>query len=245
MIGWLIDTNVVASLIAPNGAPSVKSWGGGVDENKLYLSILTLAEYDKGIANLADDDRNRSRYVATRDALEARFRGRILPLANGVVRRWGAISGQIKRDTGRPPSVIDTLLAATAIEADLYLVSRNVKDLRRSGAAVFDPWNDDPEEFPISPSIQSRIDWPEGGDIVLMERSPMQRVESSMMTFVDYNDDSMSLDITFSSGKTYRYFAVPAKLYAKLLEAESKGQFFNERIKDVFPFAQVRSRSKR
>ena len=54
MIGWLIDTNVVASLMAPNGAPSVKSWGQIVDENRLFLSILTLAEYDKGIANLAE-----------------------------------------------------------------------------------------------------------------------------------------------------------------------------------------------
>jgi hypothetical protein len=45
--------------------------------------------------------------------------------------------------------VIDTLLAATAIEANLYLVSRNTRDLRHSGAAVFDPWQDDVAAFPI------------------------------------------------------------------------------------------------
>ena len=84
MIGWLIDTNVVASLMAPNGAPSVKSWGQIVDEDRLFLSILTLAEYDKSIANLADDDFSRARHIATRDALEARFQGRILPLGNRV-----------------------------------------------------------------------------------------------------------------------------------------------------------------
>jgi hypothetical protein len=39
------------------------------------------------------------------------------------------------------------LLAATAIEADLYLVSRNTKDLRHSGAAIFDPWRDDIAKF--------------------------------------------------------------------------------------------------
>ncbi|MFM9973118.1 MAG: PIN domain-containing protein [Beijerinckiaceae bacterium] len=150
MIGWLIDTNVVASLMAPNGAPRVKAWAKGLDETWLFLSILTLAEYDKGFANLAGDDPNRLRHMATRDALEERFAGRILPLGNNLVRRWGEISGRVRRNTGHPPPVIDMLLAATAIEADLYLVSRNVRDLKNSGAAVFDPWNDDPAAFPLS-----------------------------------------------------------------------------------------------
>jgi predicted nucleic acid-binding protein len=55
----------------------------------------------------------------------------------------------VKRETGHPPPVIDTLLAATAIEADLYLVSRNTKDLQHCGAAVFDPWRDDIAAFPL------------------------------------------------------------------------------------------------
>ena len=151
MIGWLVDTNVIASLMAPNGAPSVKSWGRAVDERRLFISVLTLAEYDKGIANLAGDDPNVQRYIATRDALEARFSARILSLSDPVVRRWGAISGRVKRETGHPPPVIDTLLAATAIEADLYLVSRNTKDLQHCGATVFDPWRDDIAAFPLKP----------------------------------------------------------------------------------------------
>ena len=75
MIGWLVDTNVIASLIAPNGAPSVKAWGRMVDERRLFIGILTLAEYDKGIANLRGEDPNVQRYIAARDALEARFAG--------------------------------------------------------------------------------------------------------------------------------------------------------------------------
>jgi len=85
LIGWLVDTNVIASLIAPGGAPSVKAWAR-VDERRLFLSVLTLAEYDKGIANLADDDPNVPRHIAARDALEARFAGRILSLSDAVVR---------------------------------------------------------------------------------------------------------------------------------------------------------------
>jgi predicted nucleic acid-binding protein len=151
LIGWLVDTNVIASLIAPGGAPSAKAWARIVDERRLFLSVLTLAEYDKGIANLTGDDPNVQRYIAARDALEARFAGRILSLSDSIVRRWGAISGRVKRETGHPPPVIDTLFAATAIEADLYLVSRNTKDLQHSGAAVFDPWRDAIAAFPLKP----------------------------------------------------------------------------------------------
>ena len=149
MRGWLLDTNVVASLIAANGAPSVKTWARAVDERDLFLSILTLGEYDKGIANLAVDNSNAVRYIAARDALESRFSGRVLSLDDASVRRWGAISGRVKRETGHSPPVIDTLLAASAIESDLYLVSRNSKDLAASGAVIFDPWKDDLTKFPL------------------------------------------------------------------------------------------------
>ncbi|CAN7231551.1 type II toxin-antitoxin system VapC family toxin [Rhizobium sp. LjRoot30] len=149
MIGWLLDTNVIAALINPNGAPSVKRWAADQEERHFFISILTLAEYDKGIENLPGDGPDRYRYAAARDALEERFAGRVLPLGNLVVRRWGTVSGRIKQLTGHAPPVIDTLLAATAIEHDLYLVTRNVKDMKPSGAAIFDPWHDEPSAFPL------------------------------------------------------------------------------------------------
>jgi len=150
--GWLLDTNVVAALINPQGAPSVKTWAAGQDEDTFHISVLTLAEYDKGIHNLPDDHAERPRYIAARDALAERFGRRVLSLGDEIVRRWGRISGEVKRGSGgHSPPVIDTLLAATAIERDLYLVTRNVKDTRPSGAFVFDPWNDEAANFPLSP----------------------------------------------------------------------------------------------
>jgi toxin FitB len=140
MPGWLLDTNVVASLIQPNGAPSVKAWAAAQDESQLWLSVLTLAEYDKGIANLPDADPHRARYMVARDALEQRFADRLLPVSNAIIRRWGLLSGRIKRDTGHSPPVIDTLFAATALEHDLCLVTRNLRDVAASGAQLFSPW---------------------------------------------------------------------------------------------------------
>lgn len=137
----MLDTNVIASLIAANGAPSVKAWAAQQDEDRLFLSVLTLGEYDKGIAKLPDYDQNRARYSAARNALEARFEGRILSVSDQVVRRWGIMSGKIHRDTGHPPPVIDTLLAASALENGLCFVTRNLKDVAQTGAELFNPWN--------------------------------------------------------------------------------------------------------
>ena len=150
MKGWLLDTNIIASLTSPGGAPTVKQWVAAQDEQTLFLSVLSLGEYDKGIHQLPEGDPLRTRYAANRDAIEGRFVARVLPVSNAVVRRWGAIAGRIKRETGHTPPVIDTLLAATAIEANIYLVTRNTKDVSGSGAVVFDPWEDDPAAFALT-----------------------------------------------------------------------------------------------
>ncbi len=154
MKGWLLDTNVIASLAAPTGAPSVKAWASAQDESRMFLSVLTLAEYDKGTHQLPDEDPRRHRHAVNRDAIEARFKGRVIPLSDAIVRRWGALAGRIRRDTGHPPSVIDTLLAATAIETQLYLVTRNIQDVRHTGAAVFNPWEDGDASFSAAPHRQ-------------------------------------------------------------------------------------------
>jgi predicted nucleic acid-binding protein len=151
--GWLLDTNIIASLTSPCGAPTVKAWVAAQDEQTLFLSVLSLAEYDKGIYQLPQNDPMRARYAANRDAIEARFGARVLPVSNAVIRRWGAITGRIKRETGHPPPVIDTMLAATALEANLYLVTRNTKDVTGTGAVVFNPWEDDPAAFAFAEGL--------------------------------------------------------------------------------------------
>jgi len=156
LIGWLLDTNVTAEIISAGGSARVKAWAAQQDEASLHLSILTIAEYDKGIANLPEGDERRPVYMKTRDRLAARFAARLLPVSDAIVRRWGTISGTVRRVTGHPPPVIDTLLAATALDHDLYLATRNVRDVRHSGAAVFNPWDDDPAAFPLVPRKRRR-----------------------------------------------------------------------------------------
>lgn len=150
MIGWLLDTNVIAELARPACDPKVLAWASLPLDEQLYISVLTLGEYDKGVNALAPGDPLRLRIEANVVALEQRFDGRTLAVSDSVVRRWGRISGTLQARTGRAPPVVDTLLAATAIEHQLHLVTRNVKDVRASGASVFNPWVDDPAHFPVT-----------------------------------------------------------------------------------------------
>lgn len=149
MNGWLLDTNVISEVSGARPNPEVERWLNAQPEHVLFLSILTIAEYQKGIAHLPAGDKRRPRLQRAVSALEERFSGRILSLPDQVVLRWGTISGEVKRLTRHSPSVIDTLLAATAIENELYLATRNVTDVAHSGATVFNPWKDNPADFPL------------------------------------------------------------------------------------------------
>lgn len=147
MNGWLLDTNVVAELARSTGDSKVVTWARAQDEDRVFISVLTLAEFDKGIHNLPPGGAARRRIEESVVALEARFAGRVLPLESAIVRRWGRISGDVRRATGRAPPVVDTLLAATAVERNLVLATRNIRDVLETGAVLFDPWTDDPRAF--------------------------------------------------------------------------------------------------
>jgi len=73
----------------------------------------------------------------------------------------------------------------------------------------------------------------------------MPRVQSSVMTYVHYDEEAAELDVTFVSGKIYRYFGVPLATYIDLLDADSLGEFFNQNIKDAFRFIEVQRGSRR
>ncbi len=149
MKGWLLDTNVVSELVRPKPEPRVLGWLRTLALDRTFVSIITLGEIDQGIAALKPQDPRRDLYGRFRHRIEAEFAGRILSLDDETVRLWGALSGRYRLDFGGMAPVIDTLLAATAQRLRLHVATRNVQDIRRVGGSVFNPWTDDPLQFPI------------------------------------------------------------------------------------------------
>ena len=69
------------------------------------------------------------------------------------------------------------------------------------------------------------------------ESAPARK--SSVIAAVDYDEESAELDVTFTTGKKYRYFEVPAEVYYEFADAPSKGEFFNTRIRDRYGFSEI------
>ena len=147
MNGWLLDTNVIAEVSGAKPDVKVAKWIESLPEYTLYLSIVDLRRVSERHPASAAGRQTRPRLQRAVAAMEARFTGRALSMSDRILLRWGAIRGEVKRLTGHSPSVVDTLPAATAIEHDLYVATRNVADVANSGAVVFNPWKDAPELF--------------------------------------------------------------------------------------------------
>lgn len=139
MSGFLLDTNVISEVVRPKPDPRVARWLETHEEDSMFLSVLTLGEIRKGITTLADAPRKTLLEAwFTSDLLE-RFEGRILPIDHFVAERWGRISGSLATQ-GFPLPVVDGLLASTALQNNLTLVTRNTRDVLRTGVIVLDPW---------------------------------------------------------------------------------------------------------
>ena len=139
MSGFLLDTNVVSEAVKPSPNFNVGIWMKSIHESLLYLSVITLGEIRRGI-ELQPSATRRARLQAWLDSdVRRMFRGRTLDINAEIAERWGVITAKA-RAIGRPLPVGDALLAATALEHNLTLVTRNTKDVATTGVPTLNPW---------------------------------------------------------------------------------------------------------
>ena len=135
-MGFLIDTNVISELQKGERTDkNVQAWFDQTNENEQFLSVLVTGEIRLGIERLRRRDPVQALRLEQRLlTLQAKMAGRILPVTDAITNRWGQINA------GDPFPVIDSLLAATALEHDLILVTRNIRDVERSGVRLLNPF---------------------------------------------------------------------------------------------------------
>ena len=139
MTGFLLDTNVPSELTRPQSDPRVEEWLDEADDEQLYLSVVSLGEMFKGVTVLPPSKRRKELEQWMEGELRPWFDGRILPVTEAIAERWGILAGECQTK-GRGLSVADGLIAATALEHDLTVVTRNVRDFDGLGVGVFNPW---------------------------------------------------------------------------------------------------------
>lgn len=138
-MSFLIDTCCISELIKPKPDSGVLKWFAAHDEFELYLSVITLGELRYGIDRLPESARKKELRAWLSKELEERFRNRVIPVGPEVARRWGALRSSLESE-GRPHPVMDLFIAATALEHNLSVVTRNVDDLRMAGLSLVNPW---------------------------------------------------------------------------------------------------------
>jgi predicted nucleic acid-binding protein len=139
-MNFLIDTNVLSEYNRTGGPdPGVKRWLEKTDRQSQYVSVITLAEIQKGIELLAQGKRRVQLEQWLGQDLEAWFAGRVLPVDRQVAARWASLLAQGAR-AGRPLPAVDSLIAATALAYDLTIVTRNTRDFEGIGATTINPW---------------------------------------------------------------------------------------------------------
>lgn|SRR5574341_724318 len=137
-MNFLLATCVFAEYQNQKPNQKVISWVDSQTEESLFISVLTIGEIEKGIAKLSVSKR-RSYLREWLDQLIHRFDRRIIPLDLAVLRRWGALCGELERK-GRVLPVMDSLIAATALAHHLTVVTRNEDDFKHTGCRILNVW---------------------------------------------------------------------------------------------------------
>jgi toxin FitB len=133
--GYLLDTNVVSETRKKHPDTAVTAFLAAADPAGLFLSVLTLGELRKGVeARRKTDPVAADQLSEWLDTIETEFADRLLCVDAATARLWGELSAS------RSLPVIDTLIAATAIQHGITLVTRNTGDFESTGALLVDPW---------------------------------------------------------------------------------------------------------
>lgn len=137
--GFLLDTNVPSELTRPQPEPRVARWLEDTDDELLYFSVISIGEVCKGFTVHPEQHRRASLRQWLENELRPWFAGRILPISEAIAERWGVLEGECQLK-GLTLNVPDGLIAATAIEHELTIVTRNVRDFAALGVAIVNPW---------------------------------------------------------------------------------------------------------
>jgi len=138
-VKYLLDTCVISEIIKSAPNERVITWLQSIDENNLYISVLTFGEIEKGIEKLADGSKKQTLRSWLEDDLKHRFENRIIQIDLDVALKWGQIQAMAEK-VGKSLPAIDGLIAVSALVNNCTVATRNDSDMTQSTAEVFNPW---------------------------------------------------------------------------------------------------------
>lgn len=138
-MSFLLDTNVVSEWMKPHPNPGVVAWLADVDEDRVFLSVITLTELRYGIERMPPGQRRKRLDEWLEEGVPLRFESRILTIDPAVADACGKIVAR-SETLGRRLEAMDAFIAATAEVHRLTLVTRNTSDFQPTVKGVLNPW---------------------------------------------------------------------------------------------------------
>lgn len=138
---FLLDTCVISEVVKKKPNLQVIEWLQDQDENDLYLSVITFAEIEKGIAKAADEKRKCYLTQWLETELKPRFKDRVINIDYVVASQWALTQSKAEL-VGKPMPTMDSLIAASAFAYHCTLVTRNIADMQQSFVTLLNPWED-------------------------------------------------------------------------------------------------------
>lgn len=136
---YLVDTNIPSEFTHDQPDIRVANFIRGAGQGNLFLSVITIGEICKGIDLLPVSQKRTGLQEWLEIDVRAWFAGRIFPVTEAVAERWGHLAASMRKQ-GITLAIMDGLIAATALEHGLTLVTRNVKDFAGLGVDLLNPW---------------------------------------------------------------------------------------------------------
>jgi toxin FitB len=141
--GWLLDTNILSELRRPKPEPKVLAFIAAQPLELLHVSAVSFAEIRFGIERLVDPSRRAELNNWLTHEVRPMFEQRVLEITEDVMFKWRLLVEE-GRKAGHTFSQPDLIIAATALQLGLTVVSRDVSDYRRARTPVLNPWTDAP-----------------------------------------------------------------------------------------------------
>ncbi len=141
-MSYLLDTNVISESVKIRPDPGVMRWLAEADEDKIWLSVITIAEIRLGVDAMPEGSRRNLLAHWLENDLPGRFHGRIIGIGLVVANAWGSVMAQ-SRKAGIGLNGMDAFVAAMAGVQNLTLVTRNVRHFAHLGVSLLNPWKSD------------------------------------------------------------------------------------------------------
>jgi predicted nucleic acid-binding protein len=138
-MNYLLDTCVLSEFTRRQPDQGVVDWLNSIDEEKLFISVITIGEIQRGIERLPDSHRKTELLVWMNTGLLTRFSGRMIAIDAPTMFLWGSLVARLEA-AGQPMGVMDSLILASALQNNLIIATRNVTDFLPAGVQVINPW---------------------------------------------------------------------------------------------------------